>query len=99
MKRDRTIATKGRAGTWHVYILECADGTLYTGSTSDVARRVREHNSSMLGAKYTKARRPASLRYSSSHESRSAALKEEARIKALTRGGKNELLARSTIRL
>ena len=78
---------------WHVYILECADGTLYTGSTTDLPRRVREHNESPLAAKYTKARRPVSLRYSSAHESRSAALKEEARIKALPRTEKKLLLA------
>lgn len=77
---------------WHVYILECADGTLYTGSTKDLERRVREHNESALGAKYTKARRPVSLRYSSAHKDRSAALKEEARIKGLARTEKEELL-------
>lgn len=78
---------------WHVYILECADGTLYTGSTNDLARRMDEHNGSKLGAKYTRARRPVALRYACAHESRSAALKEEARIKALSRGGKEALLA------
>ena len=83
---------KAADGRWHVYILECADGTLYTGSTNDVTRRVQEHNASPLGAKYTHARRPVTLRYASAHESRSASLKEEARIKALTRSGKTELL-------
>lgn len=78
--------------SWHVYILECADGTLYTGSTNDLTRRVREHNESAQGAKYTKARRPVALRYESAHESRSEALKEEARIKALSRPGKQALL-------
>lgn len=77
---------------WHVYILECADGTLYTGSTNDLERRVKEHNVSGLAAKYTRARRPVTLRYTSAHESRSAALKEEARIKALTRSGKEDLI-------
>ena len=77
---------------WQVYILECADGTLYTGSTNDLTRRVREHNASALGAKYTRARRPVALRYASAHESRSAALKEEARIKGLPRSDKLGLL-------
>jgi len=78
--------------SWHVYILECADGTFYTGSTSDVERRVKEHNESPVGAKYTKARRPVTLRYVSAHENRSEALKEEARIKSLARREKAALL-------
>lgn len=76
---------------WHVYILECADGTLYTGSTNDLARRVRLHNESSLGAKYTRARRPVVLRYRQECASRSDALKEEARIKKLTRAQKLRL--------
>lgn len=84
---------RGTRADWHVYILECADGTLYTGSTNDLARRVREHNESPLGAKYTKARRPVTLRYESAHKSRSEALKEEARIKALSRPAKQVLLS------
>lgn len=83
---------KAPKSAWHVYILECADGTLYTGSTTDLKRRIEEHNESPLGAKYTKARRPVSLRYSSAHADRSAALKEEAHIKRLPRGEKQALL-------
>lgn len=79
--------------SWHVYILECADGTLYTGSTNDLGRRVKEHNESTLGAKYTRARRPLTLKYSIPCEDRSSALKEEARIKGLSRGEKLSLLA------
>jgi len=70
---------------YFVYILQCNDGTLYTGITSDLARRVREHNDSKLGAKYTKARRPVKVVYSAEFADRSAALIEEARIKKLGR--------------
>lgn len=73
---------------WHVYLLRCADGTLYAGSTTDIARRLEEHNQSPLGAKYTRARRPVKLIYSANFPTRSAAAKEECRIKALTRAGK-----------
>lgn len=79
--------------SWQVYILECADGTLYTGVTNDLTRRLKEHNESGLGAKYTKARRPVALRYAHSQESRSAAQKEESRIKALPRDLKVQLIS------
>jgi len=78
--------------SWQVYILECADGSLYTGSTNDLPRRVREHNGSAIGAKYTRARRPVELRYAHACKDRSAALKEEARIKRLSRQEKLQLL-------
>jgi putative endonuclease len=70
---------------WHVYILSCSDDTLYTGITNDLERRVEEHNSSKLGAKYTRGRRPVKLVYSKEVISRSEALKEEYRIKQLSR--------------
>jgi putative endonuclease len=77
---------------WQVYILECADGTLYTGITTDLKRRLVEHNSSALGAKFTKARRPVKLVYSKKCVDRSNASKEENRIKKLPRVGKMELI-------
>lgn len=86
---------KASIPAWHVYILECADGTLYTGVTNDLSRRIKEHNESILGAKYTKARRPVLLRYAEPQESRSAAQKEESRIKALPRKSK-EMLVQGT---
>lgn len=86
------MGMKAPGTEWHVYILECADGTLYTGVTNDLTRRVKEHNESVLGAKYTKARRPVTLRYARPEESRSAAQKEESRIKALRREQKAELV-------
>jgi len=77
---------------YYLYILECSDKTLYTGITVDPARRVGEHNSSKLGAKYTNARRPVKIVYSKKFQSRSAASKEESRIKKLSRGEKLELI-------
>lgn len=76
-----------------VYILECADGTLYTGITTDMERRLLEHNSSTLGAKYTSARRPVELVYTKIFKDRSAASIEESRIKKLSREEKLELVA------
>jgi len=70
---------------YSVYILQCSDSTLYTGITSDLDRRVKEHNSSNLGAKYTKPRRPCVLVYSKKFNDRSSAQIEEARIKSLSR--------------
>lgn len=77
---------------YYLYILKCADKTLYTGITVDLVRRVEEHNSSGLGAKYTRSRRPVELMYSKKFRSRSTASREEARIKSLTRKEKLEMI-------
>ena len=78
---------------WFVYIVRCADDTLYTGIAKDVARRVEEHNSNdVLGASYTRGRRPVALVYTEAVETRSAAAKREYEIKQMTRQGKDELL-------
>lgn len=77
---------------YHLYILRCADETLYTGITVDLKRRVEEHNASTLGAKYTRARRPVKLVYSKAFRNRSKASIEEARIKKLSRASKLELI-------
>lgn len=69
---------------WFVYILECADGTLYTGITTDLERRLKEHQTKH-GAKYTKARGATKLVYTEAVESRSAACLREAEMKSLTR--------------
>ena len=74
-------------GKWRVYILKCSDGSLYTGITTDLARRVREHNSGK-GAKYTRSRRPVAPVYSEDYPDRSSASREEARIKKLSRDDK-----------
>lgn len=76
---------------WFVYILECRDGTLYTGITDDVPRRLKTHESGR-GAKYTRGRGPFILRYQESCENHSQALRRELRIKALTRQEKIELI-------
>ena len=73
--------------SWNVYVVECADGSLYTGITTDLNRRLNEHNSGK-GAKYTKTRRPVRLRASWQFPDRSSASKEEARIKKLSRPNK-----------
>ena len=77
---------------WFVYILSCADGTLYTGVTTDLTRRVEEHNDSIKGAKYTRARRPVSLYYYERYSSRSEACVREAGIKKLSREEKRSLV-------
>jgi len=77
---------------YYLYILKCADKTLYTGITVDLDRRIKEHNDSKLGAKYTKARRPVKLVYSKKFRNRSLASKEENRIKNLSREEKLELI-------
>lgn len=77
---------------YHLYILRCADDTLYTGITTDLVRRVREHNTSRLGAKYTRGRRPVALVYARHFRTRSNAAREEARIKRLSRAKKLNVL-------
>lgn len=67
------------------YIVRCADGTLYTGATKDIVRRIAEHNGDGLGAKYTKMRRPVELAYFEPAETWSDACKREAAIKKLSR--------------
>ncbi len=76
---------------WYLYIIECSDGNLYTGITNNLKRRIGEHNSGK-GCKFTKYRIPVVLRYSKRVNSRSVASKEEARIKALPRPKKIELI-------
>ena len=79
---------------WYVYILRCADSTLYTGVTTDTERRTKEHNgNNKLGAKYTRTRRPVQLAYSEACEDRSSACKREAEIKKLSRKAKLNLIA------
>jgi putative endonuclease len=77
---------------WHIYILKCADKTFYTGITTDLERRVREHNDSKLGARYTKSRRPVKLVYCRKIKNRPLAMKEELRIKRLSRPEKIKLI-------
>ena len=76
---------------WYVYILLCRDGSVYTGITKDVDRRLREHNSGK-GAKYTRSKRPVSLLRSWSGFTHSMALKTEKRIKSLGKIEKHQLV-------
>ena len=78
--------------TWWVYILRCADGTLYTGATNDLDRRLAAHNAGR-GAKYTRARRPVALVYREEEADKSAALQREAALKKLARAAKLRLIA------
>jgi len=78
---------------YYVYILECADGTLYTGSTQgSLEDRVHKHNHTKAGAKYTRARRPVVLRYSEECDSFATARAREAEIKRLKKPAKLALL-------
>lgn len=78
---------------WIVYILKCADDTLYTGITTDLAARLEKHESGK-GAKYTRSRAPFEVIYTEEHDSRSSASKREAQIKALDRVEKLQLTSR-----
>ena len=77
---------------WFLYVLQCSDGTFYTGTTTDINRRLREHNSSALGAKYTRSRRPVKLVYLVEHEDRSSAQKAEYGFKKLSRNQKQKII-------
>ena len=70
---------------WYVYIIECSDKTLYTGITSDLDRRIGQHNAGTSGAKYVRQRRPVQLKLSKQLETKGLALQEEFRIKQLSR--------------
>lgn len=75
-----------------VYILQCADNTLYIGSTNDIEKRLYQHNSLKSGARYTKARRPVTLVYAEYCETRGQALRREYQVKQLTRQEKLQLI-------
>jgi putative endonuclease len=76
---------------WHVYIIECSDGTLYTGITNDLDRRITAHNDGR-GAKYTKSRRPVRLRFSEPAADRKNASQREYAIKSLRKAEKMRLI-------
>ena len=82
------------SGIWYLYVVRCSDDTLYTGITTDVARRLSEHNTSKRGAKYTKTRRPINLVYYELYQSRSNAQKAEHKFKKLTRTQKEKRIVR-----
>ncbi len=76
---------------YYCYVVRCADGTLYTGVTTEIARRVEEHNGGK-GARYTASRRPVRLVWEEEHRDRSSAQRREAAIKSLSRSRKEELV-------
>ena len=76
----------------YTYIVQCADGTLYTGWTTNVMRRLKEHNEGKAGAKYTRAKRPVNLVYYEGYETKEEAMRREYAIKQLTRKEKLELI-------
>ena len=83
-----TVNTK----KYYVYIVECADGSYYTGYTTDVQRRINEHNYSIKSAKYTRSRRPVKLIHEEEYDTLSAALKREHAIKKLKKKQKKSLV-------
>ena len=86
-----------RRSRWFVYVVRCADGTLYTGTTTDVARRVAQHNAG-TASRYTRSRRPVVLVYQKRVADQSSALKREAAIKKLSREDKEALVAAKSVR-
>lgn len=76
---------------WYVYMVRCSDGTLYTGITKDLEKRIEAHNSGRDGARYTRSRRPVRLVYAEQVESRSAAARLEYQFKRLPLAQKQRL--------
>lgn len=86
-KEKRRSTTKPPENPWFVYLMLCGDGSLYTGITKDVNRRLKQHNAG-TASKYTRCRRPVILVYQEHHADQSSALKREVAIKAMTRQDK-----------
>jgi UV DNA damage endonuclease len=76
---------------WFLYLLRCADGSLYTGITNNVSRRCQQHNAG-TASRYTRSRLPVELVYQESHSSRRLALKRELAVKAMSRQEKESLI-------
>lgn len=99
---DATFVLPGKEGNdtlpiplmYYVYIVHCADKTFYTGITTDLSRRIKEHNEGIRGAIYTRTRRPVKLLYSKKFRNRSTASKTEYKIKTLSHSQKAQLVAR-----
>ena len=92
LKIGNNFALRKSKPNYFVYILTCADGTLYVGSTNDLAKRVVQHNTAKAGAHYTKIRRPVTLVYSEIVKTLSQALKREVEIKRWSREKKIALI-------
>lgn len=87
---DSSVMSSGEV--FYVYLVECSDGSLYTGQTNDIARRLHEHNNTTKAARYTRRRRPVELVHVETYASRGAAMAREDRIKDLTRPAKEVLV-------
>lgn len=94
---SRSTARRHERERWFVYLVRCADGSLYAGCTNDLARRLAAHDAGR-GARYTRSRRPVTLVYWVAVRGRSRAQSQEARLKQLTRDEKLALLARRPAR-
>ncbi|MBY0458050.1 MAG: GIY-YIG nuclease family protein [Gemmataceae bacterium] len=90
--RAKLQAKKAKKSRWVVYVLRCADGTLYTGITTDLARRTDQHNAG-TASKYTRARLPVAVVYREPAPTHGAALRRERAIKKLSRAAKERLVA------
>ncbi|PID61728.1 MAG: endonuclease [Gammaproteobacteria bacterium] len=88
-----TAETRFPAGSWQVYMVRCADDSLYTGVSSHLQRRFREHNRGSRGARYTRTRRPVTLVYCEAADNRASAQQREAAIRRLSRAAKRTLAA------
>jgi predicted GIY-YIG superfamily endonuclease len=90
-RKDRRTGTKPSGKAWFVYLLRCADGTLYTGIAKDVSRRCQQHNAG-TASRYTRCRLPVELVHQEAHASQGSALRREAAIKALPRRQKESII-------
>jgi len=85
--------------SWHTYIVQCNDGTLYTGIAKNMAKRLAAHNSGGNGAKYTRSRRPVRLVYQEVFHSRSEAAKREYQLKKMDPAEKRKLICKMGLKL
>ncbi len=86
-----TSRTKNKSSGWFLYVLKCRDGTLYTGITNDLPRRMVQHNNG-TASRYTRSRRPVSVIYQERCRDKSSALKKECGMKSLSRKEKEEYM-------
>lgn len=91
--KQRPRHVRPRKGRWYVYLLRCADGSLYCGITNELKARIATHNTGR-GAKYTRSRRPVKLAYVETVKTRSMALRREYQLKKLSKKNKEELCRR-----
>ena len=91
MALDDNFMVTGNSKSWYTYIVQCSDGTLYTGIARNIEERLLAHNSGS-GAKYTRTRLPVILVYHEEHPSRSLASRREYQLKKMTRTQKQKLI-------